>query len=146
MTHNTKLIRGLLAVMAASSAITASAVWADTTKQTMDMSGTLSHSLPTEARLVVSHQNILHTMLNPGDVQRAALLGVQPGKYTPSELSQLEDAQKDGDSLRWDYITSGTDRMVPNESGNAGKAQLAAILGVDNATHTLNQMTYLQSN
>ena len=78
-----------------------------------------------------------------GDAQRAALLGVEAGKFTAAELTQLETAQRDGDRQLWDFIISGANRAELSTTGNAGKAQLAANLGVS-ADTPMSELTRLQ--
>lgn len=77
-----------------------------------------------------------------GDAQRAALLGVEAGKYTAAELTQLETAKREGDRQLWNFITSGDNRAELSATGNAGKAQLAANLGVS-ADTSLSELTRL---
>ncbi|GEM_PF-4473983 len=77
-----------------------------------------------------------------GDAQRAALLGVEAGKFTAAELTQLENAKRYGDRELWNFIASGANRADLSETGNAGKAQLAASLGVS-ADTPLSELTRL---
>lgn len=80
---------------------------------------------------------------SPGNVQRALTLGVEPGRFTPAELTQLEVARKNGDSEVWRFITTGANRTAKGDSNNAGKAQLAASLGVNAADYSLNELVAL---
>lgn len=47
-----------------------------------------------------------------GNLQRAAVLGVQPGRFTSAELTQLEAAKREGDTQKWQFIVSGENRVV----------------------------------
>ncbi|MGA0541106.1 hypothetical protein [Neotabrizicola sp. VNH66] len=84
------------------------------------------------------------TSTSAGNVQRALQLGVEPGRYTPAELSQLETARRNGDTEVWKFITSGANRNVPAGAAagvvTPGKAQLAASLGVNAADYTLAEL------
>lgn len=79
----------------------------------------------------------------PGAAQFAANLGVAPGKYTVSELIQLDQAVKDGDAQAAAFITTGTNRAPAASSASAGAAQIAALLGVNAADYSLNELVAL---
>ena len=77
-----------------------------------------------------------------GADQLAAIAGVAPGQYTPNELIRLHQAQIDGDRETAKHILSGANRVTADPaSTNAGKAQIAAILGVNAADYSLAQLT-----
>ncbi|MFE3838326.1 hypothetical protein [Pseudogemmobacter sonorensis] len=82
-----------------------------------------------------------------GNVQRALALGVEPGRFTAAELSQLEVARRNGDTEVVKFILSGDNRKPAAEAGvvTAGKAQLAASLGVNPADYTLAELTRLDA-
>ena len=85
--------------------------------------------------------------LSAGDVQLSRIAGVEPGLYSTSELVRLIDAQRDNDSELVRFITSGADRQSADESlvVSPGKAQLAALLGVNPAEYTLAELVQLSS-
>lgn len=78
-----------------------------------------------------------------GQIQRAKTLGVEPGRFTPAELSQLETAKRNGDSEVWKFITTGANRNAANSASNPGKLQLAASLGVNADDYTLAELNAL---
>lgn len=79
-----------------------------------------------------------------GAAQFAATLGVEPGRYTVSELIRLDRALMDNEDEEADYILSGTNRVEPTAgSSNPGTQQLAAILGLNAADYTLNELSAL---
>ena len=80
-----------------------------------------------------------------GNTQRALTLGVEPGRFTAVELSQLETAKRNGDTEVWKFITSGANRTAAAaaEVVTPGKAQLAASLGVNPAEYTLTELGQL---
>ena len=77
-----------------------------------------------------------------GSAQLAAIAGVAPGHYTVAELQQIIDAKKDNDAARLNFILSGANRGGPVGTSDVtpGKAQLAAIAGLDPATHTVAEL------
>lgn len=83
--------------------------------------------------------------LSAGDVQLSRLAGVEPGLYSTSELVRLIDAQRDNDSDLVRFITSGADRQSADAASavSPGKAQLAALLGVNPAEYTLAELVQL---
>lgn len=84
-----------------------------------------------------------------GNVQRALALGVEPGRFTAVELSQLEVAKRNGDTEVWKFILSGANRNTPASAAagtvSPGKAQLAASLGLNPAEYTLSELARLNA-
>ena len=87
---------------------------------------------------------------NSGADQLALSLGVQPGALTASELSQLQSAVNDDDQDRVQFILNRAagkvTRADTSDAGfvNAGKAQIAAQVGVDAAAFSTNDLIRLQ--
>lgn len=81
-----------------------------------------------------------------GAVQLALTAGVEPGTYTVPELIQIIDAKRENDTERLNFILSGTNRQGERAGISAGKAQLAATLGVDAADYTLAELVALTAN
>ncbi|RGP38404.1 hypothetical protein [Pseudotabrizicola alkalilacus] len=79
------------------------------------------------------------------DAQLAAAAGVEPGRFTINELQLLIEAKRDNDTQMTDFILSGQNRAngKPAEVVTPGKAQLAAVLGVDASQYTLTELTAL---
>ncbi|MDR7123574.1 hypothetical protein [Pseudotabrizicola sp. 4114] len=79
------------------------------------------------------------------DVQLAAAAGVEPGRFTINELQLLIEAKRDNDTQMTNFILSGQNRAngKPAEVVTPGKAQLAAVLGVDASQYTLTELTAL---
>lgn len=79
------------------------------------------------------------------DAQLAAAAGVEPGRFTTSELQLLVEAKRDNDDFMVDFILSGQNRAQANPAGTVtpGQAQLAASLGVDPSQYTLNELAAL---
>jgi|GEM_PF-993528 len=87
------------------------------------------------------------TSLNaPGLDQLAATAGVEPGIYTANELQQIIKAKSDGEEDTVRFILSGENRKAANpaEVVTPGEAQLAALVGVDPAQYTLNELIAMQ--
>ena len=76
-----------------------------------------------------------------GDAQTAALLGVEAGRFTAAELQILTEARRNNDAETVAWILSGDNRQGEAETASAGKAQLAAILGVDANQYSLAELT-----
>ena len=76
-----------------------------------------------------------------GNVQLARLAGVAPGQYSAAELTQLIDAQREGDSDTAAFILNHGNRDTNESVTNAGRVQLATLAGVDAADYTLAQLT-----
>lgn len=83
--------------------------------------------------------------VSAGHAQFAALLGVDPQAYSLAELTELEVALSDNDTARAAYILSHENREQRGGAGNvsAGKAQLAAGLGVNPADYSLAELSAL---
>ncbi|MFQ6548007.1 hypothetical protein AADZ90_008605 [Aestuariibius sp. 2305UL40-4] len=76
--------------------------------------------------------------------QLAAQLGVAPGTYSTSELIQLSRAVQDNDHQRIRQITGGAVPSTQSVGISAGHAQLAAQLGVDPASYSVNELIVLR--
>jgi hypothetical protein len=79
-----------------------------------------------------------------GAAQMARLAGVEPGQYSTAELSQLIDAQREGDAEAVAYILGHGDRNNNSNPTNPGRVQLAKLAGVSAASYTLSQLTDMQ--
>lgn len=79
------------------------------------------------------------------DAQLAAAAGVEPGRFTASELQRLITAKRNNDTQLTNFILSGQNRAESNPAGvvTPGQAQLAATLGVDASQYTLTELTAL---
>lgn len=79
-----------------------------------------------------------------GAAQFAATLGVEPGRFSLNELARLERAIANEEQEEIDFILSGTIReQGATGASNPGTQQLAAILGLNAADYTLNELTAL---
>lgn len=121
-----------------------------TTAQLMELQDAKRNNDPAAFKFVVDQA--AGTIASPasdsaGNTQRALTLGVEPGRFTPAELSQLETAKRNGDTEVWKFITSGANRTTPAaaEVVSPGKAQLAASLGLDPKLYTLAELTALNN-
>ncbi len=85
--------------------------------------------------------------LSAGDEQLSRIAGVEPGLYSTSELIRLIDAQRDNDGEQVKFITSGTSRQSEDSASvvSPGKAQLAALLGLNPGAYTLAELTALSA-
>lgn len=79
-----------------------------------------------------------------GAVQLALTAGVEPGQYTVAELVQIIDAKRENDTDKLNFILSGTNRQGEAAGVSPGKAQLAALAGVNAADYTLAELIQLQ--
>lgn len=66
-------------------------------------------------------------LTSAGNLQRAATLGVQPGRFTSAELTQLEAAKRSGDAQAWDFITSGENRVAAEKGTSQAARDLVAL-------------------
>lgn len=95
-----------------------------------------------QARAETSRAPVAAGTTSPAYRQIEAGLGVEAGRFSPAELSQLAAARRSDEPARAAYILSGANRATLLDSGsNAGKAQLAASLGLDPADYTLAELT-----
>ena len=80
--------------------------------------------------------------VSAGHAQLARSLGVEPGTHSLAELTRLKTAMEEDDRQRIDLITEGGDEVVSTQSvgTSAGKAQLAASLGVNPEDYTTAQL------
>jgi hypothetical protein len=98
----------------------------------------------TAVNFYISHADRAEAHGDAGD-QLAKLAGVAPGKYSASELQLIINAQAKNDLDDVSAILSGASRVSVDGTGtvSAGKAQLAAALGLNPADYTLAQLTAL---
>lgn len=79
-----------------------------------------------------------------GAVQLARIAGVEPGQFSVSELIQLIEAKRENDPAAVNYILSGANRQGESDGISPGKAQLAALAGVNPADYSLSELIALQ--
>ncbi len=95
-----------------------------------------------QARAEASRATTAEGVTSPAYRQLEAGLGVEPGRFSPAELSQLAAARRSDDPARAAYILSGENRAsAADDANNAGKLQLAAALGLNPADYTLAELT-----
>lgn len=84
---------------------------------------------------------------NAGVDQLAAIAGVEAGRFSANELNRLIDAQRANDDETVSYILSGASAEVRGGVGEVspGKAQLAAVLGLNAADYTLAELTAISA-
>jgi hypothetical protein len=90
----------------------------------------------------------------PRNAQLAAAAGVEPGAYSTAELARMIAALEENDSQTFRFVRDGGSEVVSSQSpdgirpANAGKAQLAAALGVDPDDYTIGQLAgmYIDAN
>lgn len=80
-----------------------------------------------------------------GAAQLALAAGVEPGRFTNAELIRLTRAQRDNETDEVAFILSGKNRVEASAGVSAGKAQLAASIGVNPQDYTLTELTRLTS-
>lgn len=80
-----------------------------------------------------------------GATQLALAVGVEPGRFTNAELIRLARAQRDNETDEVAFILSGKNRVEASAGVSAGKAQLAASIGVNPQDYTLTELTRLTS-
>lgn len=82
--------------------------------QLVDLHGALEDNDASRVAFILAHKATpvasASATTSAGNLQRAALLGVEGGKFTSAELTQLELAKRANDTTRWDFIVSGTNR------------------------------------
>ena len=86
--------------------------------------------------------------VSPGAVQLANIAGVEPGLYTNAQLIRLIDAQRNDDTNTIRFILSqGTSDVTRSDMGGVtpGAAQIAASLGVQPGTLSLNELIRLDA-
>lgn len=98
----------------------------------------------TAVSFYVSHGNRAEAGGDAGN-QLAKLAGVEPGKYSTNELQRLINAREKNNADEVRAILTGATRDSADAVGvvTAGKAQLAASLGLNAADYTLAQLTAL---
>ena len=79
------------------------------------------------------------------DVQLARSAGVAPGLYSASDLIDIEEARREGDTSALNILLSGAKYSPETARSDAGKAQLAASLGVNAADYSLAELTVLRA-
>ncbi|NGQ89589.1 hypothetical protein G5V65_01670 [Rhodobacter sp. HX-7-19] len=77
--------------------------------------------------------------LNAGDVQLALSAGVEPGRYTRTELINILEARQEGETTRLNFYLSGANRT----SRATGDAQLAAAAGVEPGEYSASELQRL---
>ncbi len=82
--------------------------------------------------------------VSAGAAQIALALGVEPGRFTTSELLEIQDAKHENDQFRLNAILSGATRQTGDRGVTPGKEQLAALVGVNAADYTLAELTAMQ--
>ncbi|WP_349294666.1 hypothetical protein ABEB22_21110 (plasmid) [Thioclava sp. 'Guangxiensis'] len=81
-----------------------------------------------------------------GHDQLAAQLGLDGAQFTTAELTTISAARRDGDAHEVAYFIDHDNRtQQTRETVSAGKAQLAAQLGVDPARYTLAELVTADS-
>lgn len=76
-----------------------------------------------------------------GKAQIEAQLGVEPGRFTLAELSQIREARREGDRRAEAFILSGANRVTSDAGSlNAGKVQIANQLGLDPTQYALSEL------
>ncbi|MGJ8584093.1 MAG: hypothetical protein ACSHXD_08385 [Marinosulfonomonas sp.] len=90
---------------------------------------------------VISTQN----SVSAGQAQLAASVGVEPGSLTQAEMIRLDQALREGDATKANYIIDQANGdSISSQSGiSAGDAQLAALVGVEPGSLTRAQMIRL---
>lgn len=79
-----------------------------------------------------------------GADQFARSLGVEPGRFTLAELIQLDAAKRENDPAAINFVLSGKNRQGDTGQVTPGKAQLAALAGVNAADYTRAELIALQ--
>lgn len=84
--------------------------------------------------------------VTPATAQLAELAGVEPGEYTPAELTRIVEARRDGDVQELNYLLSHANRSDVGSSvkSTPGRVQLARIAGLDASTATLAEIVEAQ--
>ncbi len=81
-----------------------------------------------------------------GHDQLAAQLGLNGAQFTTAELTTISDARRDGDRNTVAYFLNHDNRATEDASTvSAGKAQLAAQLGVNPTEYTLAELVAADS-
>lgn len=95
-----------------------------------------------QARTQTTRATLTADTTSPAYRQLEAGLGVEPGRFSPAELSQLAAARRSDEPARAAYILSGENRADgADDATNAGKLQLAAALGLNPDDYTLAELT-----
>jgi hypothetical protein len=82
----------------------------------------------------------------PRNAQLAAAAGVEPGVYSTAELMRMIAALEENDPQTYRFARDGGAEVVSSQSpdgirpASAGKARLAAALGVEPDDYTINQL------
>lgn len=84
--------------------------------------------------------------VTPGSEQLARLAGVEPGVYTPAELTLIQQAREEGDKEALNYFLSHANRSNVGDTVKVtrGRVHLAAIAGLDAGTSTLTEIAQSQ--
>jgi len=81
--------------------------------------------------------------VNPGLQQIADYLGVDANAYSATELHQMLGARDAGDQSTYGYFLNHVDQ-TPKQDVSAGKAQLAAQVGLNPAEYTTAELIRVQ--
>lgn len=85
--------------------------------------------------------------INPGTAQLALQLGVEPGRYSLSDLVQLDQAKRDNDKEAIALILGHSGNTASSKSAQsfsgAGKAQIEAQLRVEPGKFTSTELSRL---
>lgn len=81
--------------------------------------------------------------VNAGDVQLALSAGVEPGRYSRTELIAILEARKENEAATVEYYVSGANRAATSGNG-AGWAQLASSVGVEPGQFTPAELQRLE--
>jgi len=66
-------------------------------------------------------------------------------QYSASEVAVIENALRSGDTQTANFYIAGGNRAALTEAPNAGRAQIAAKLGLDPAQYTLSELSIIDS-
>lgn len=85
--------------------------------------------------------------VSPGKAQIAALLGVEAAEFSLNELISIEKARRENDPQLEAFYLSHQNREVRGGVGQVspGKAQLAAILGLNPAEYSLGDLAAIEA-
>ena len=81
----------------------------------------------------------------PAAEQLAAKLGLNADAYSVTELNIIDQALRDGDANTVNLYVKGGNRVAAADSVTRGRAQLAAILGLDPAQYSLTELSIIDS-
>lgn len=82
---------------------------------------------------------------SPGAEQLAAKLGLNADTYSLTELNIIDSALQEGDANTANFYINGGNRVALTSSVTPGKAQIAALLGLDPAQYSLAELAVIDS-